>query len=333
MTAAAIRDRGDAWLAGVRAAIVASGGRSVPVTDLFRACSCSFVVDVCLGPSDPQIVAAVERRTAISDRLAMTGLTYPMWWPSRRVREMVRSGSHLDELLTVEIAERRRRPRVDGTSLLDLILAEDGNAMSASAVHAMIKANLLASNSTPGVALSWIAWALAQHRQAGKVVADEARAAYPGGLPVDERQLPHAAAFVREVLRLYPPIWLLVRRVLRPCRLAGWDLDVGQTVGFSAYLLHRDERWWDAPHEFRPERWLERRSPMNGSYVPFSAGPRVCLGIQVAMYQLTTATAFLASQIDVVPTHTPTMRPAPALVPDGFTARFVLAQIEPTPSA
>jgi cytochrome P450 len=76
--------------------------------------------------------------------------------------------------------------------------------------------------------------------EAGALLADT-------GTVLDDSRLPYCTAFVKETLRLYPPTWLMGRRVHRPYTLGGWTLRPGQQVRFGPYLTHRDPRWWPDP--------------------------------------------------------------------------------------
>lgn len=95
-------------------------------------------------------------------------------------------------------------------------------------------------------------------------------------------------AFIDEVLRCYPPGWLLVREVRVPTTVGGYALPAGSWVAVSPYLLQRDPRHWERPDEFLPGRFADRtRKPVPFSFIPFGAGPRQCVGSQLAHLELT----------------------------------------------
>jgi cytochrome P450 len=165
---------------------------------------------------------------------------------------------------------------------------------------------LLAGHETTAMALTW---ALAAIDQAPAVRADlevewdaqpEAR---PAGEPAD--RLPLTTAVLAEALRLWPPSWMFSRRILEPVVLDGRTVKVGTMCLVSPALLHRDPRWWAEPEQFRPDRWLRRvrgradrfdpKSPgqPRGAYLPFGAGPRMCIGEQFAWSEAATMLAEL----------------------------------------
>jgi cytochrome P450 len=165
---------------------------------------------------------------------------------------------------------------------------------------------LLAGHETTAMALTW---ALAAIDKAPAVRADleaewdakpEAR---PTGEPV--AALPVTTAVLAETLRLWPPSWMFSRRILEPVVLGGRTVQTGTMCLVSPALLHRDPRWWAEPEQFRPDRWLRRepgeadrfdpKSPgqPRGAYLPFGAGPRMCIGEQFAWSEAATMLAEL----------------------------------------
>jgi cytochrome P450 len=165
---------------------------------------------------------------------------------------------------------------------------------------------LLAGHETTAMALTW---AIAAIEQAPAVRADlesewDAR---PKSVPESElaAALPLTTAVLAETLRLWPPSWMFSRRVLEPVLLGGRTVQVGTMCLISPALLHRDPRWWVEPERFRPDRWLRRepgkadcfdpKSPgqPRGAYLPFGAGPRMCIGEQFAWSEAATMLAEL----------------------------------------
>ncbi len=89
-------------------------------------------------------------------------------------------------------------------------------------------------------------------------------------------------------MRLYPPGWLFTRRTIDADELGGYSIAPRTDVFISPYLLHRHPAFWDDPEEFRPERFaavdIEERHRF--AYIPFSVGPRHCIGESVAMFEM-----------------------------------------------
>lgn len=163
---------------------------------------------------------------------------------------------------------------------------------------------LLAGHETTAMALTW---ALAAIDQSPAVRTDLEREWDAGS---DPGRLPLTMAVLAETLRLWPPSWMFTRRILEPVMLGDRTVPAGIMCLISPALLHRDPRWWAEPDRFRPDRWLRRdpdggeqfdssqfdsRAPgqPRGAYLPFGAGPRMCIGEQFAWAEAATMLAEL----------------------------------------
>jgi cytochrome P450 len=117
----------------------------------------------------------------------------------------------------------------------------------------------------------------------------------------DLPRLPYTRMALQEALRLYPPAWSIARRAIENDELAGYPIPAGSVVHISLYALHRHPRLWDAPDAFRPERFdeaeVEKRHKF--AYLPFSAGPRKCIGDQFAMTEGQLILATVAQRFDL----------------------------------
>jgi cytochrome P450 len=135
-----------------------------------------------------------------------------------------------------------------------------------------------------------------------------------GGRLPDAADLPrlrYAAAVVHESMRLYPPAWVLARRLLMPREVCGYALPAGATVVFSPWLVHRDPDLWPEPDRFQPERWLGPPSERpRFAYFPFGAGPRQCIGNGFAEMESVLVLATLCRRWWVSPAGTTPVTPA-----------------------
>jgi cytochrome P450 len=204
----------------------------------------------------------------------------------------------------VELIYGRSAGRSSPGPVLDLLASQP--EFTDQQVRDDVMTLLLAGHETTAMALTW---ALAAIDQAPAVCADlEAEwDAQPEALPWGELAdvLPLTMAVLAETLRLWPPSWMFSRRVLEPVVLGGRAVQVGTMCLVSPALLHRDPRWWAEPEQFRPDRWLrcaagqaDRFDPKapgqpRGAYVPFGAGPRMCIGEQFAWSEAATMLAEL----------------------------------------
>jgi cytochrome P450 len=106
--------------------------------------------------------------------------------------------------------------------------------------------------------------------------------------------LRYTRMIIDETLRLYPAAWAISRQAIGDDMLCDYSIRAGTGVLISPYVTHRDPRWWENPEQFEPERFMPERSagrpPL--AYVPFGAGPRMCIG---NVFALTEATLVLAT--------------------------------------
>jgi cytochrome P450 len=106
---------------------------------------------------------------------------------------------------------------------------------------------------------------------------------------------------LKESLRRLPAVWIFAREAQRDLRLGDYFFPKGAILAVSPLAVGRNEKYYDHPLEFRPERWtreFERQLP-RGAYVPFAAGPRVCLGKQFAMMEMRIILGTLIQNVDI----------------------------------
>jgi cytochrome P450 len=191
------------------------------------------------------------------------------------------------------IAARRARPRPCFDLLHMLLEARDfatGATMHDAEVLDEVMTLVVAGHETTASTLNWTWWLLATHPDIQARVATEQAATGdlgPAGY-ADLGRMPYTRQVVDESMRLYPPAWLLTRRSIGPDRLGGYAVPPGTDVFISPYLLHRHPRHWAWPETFDPGHFdppqVEARHAF--AYSPFAAGPRHCIGQNLALYEI-----------------------------------------------
>jgi cytochrome P450 len=131
---------------------------------------------------------------------------------------------------------------------------------------------------------------------------------------------------VAESMRLYPPAWVVGRRMRADAVLDGWTVPAGSIVAGSQWVTHRDARWWSEPLRFVPTRWIgpdgafDEAAPgqPRGAYFPFGLGRRVCVGESFAWTEAMLVLAALARDWapSLVPGTPVDVRPGVTLRPD-----------------
>ena len=112
---------------------------------------------------------------------------------------------------------------------------------------------------------------------------------------------------LRETLRLYPPVPMMVRQAARPETFRKRRVRKGSQIVLSPWHLGRHESIWDDPDEFDPARWETEagRVASRDGYLPFSSGPRVCPGAAFAMTEAAVLVAVLMARFGVEVMETP----------------------------
>jgi cytochrome P450 len=223
----------------------------------------------------------------------------PLCVPTATNRKLRPALAALDSIVVRLIATKRRRLRDGGgpgeshRDLLTILMlardAETGETMSDAQLRDEVMTLMIAGHETTANALSWLWYLLDRHPdeqerlRAELVVAPGGRAPTVNDLP----QLPRLKAVIQETLRLYPPVWMFDRRALGPDNLAGTKVARGDLVIFCPYAIHRLPELWSDPEAFRPARFEPGREEQKNkfAYLPFSAGPRTCIGNSFAMIE------------------------------------------------
>jgi enediyne biosynthesis protein E7 len=301
-------------------------GEEVDVAAVMKSFIIHATTDYCLGDSGDEIATAVADASEHSTALMSSSLSLPRWLPVRGVRAARAANRRLGELLRQRIRQRRARPHDTIDDLLDTLLSDDGEQLDDEAIYRTLSVMLRASHGVPGTTLAWALLTLVRQPEIAARIQEEVGArAWPADRAVTADDLPYTEAVVKELLRAYIPTWLMGREVRTHTTLDRWTFRPGQQIMMPVYLMHRDPRWWEEPEEFRPDRWLGTRQPHKRfAYVPFGAGPRICLGNQLGSLQLVLAIATLVNgyEITITDPDAVVMRPEALLIPAGLRARF-----------
>jgi cytochrome P450 len=145
-----------------------------------------------------------------------------------------------------------------------------------------LKQYLWAGTETTALTLAWALYETARHPQAAERIRREGETVYGEREPTaaDYSALAYTRAVIQETMRLYPPIWMLVRVAITPDVIDGKEIRVGDKVALFAYGAHHSAKYWENPEGFIPERWMgeaaKKRIPY--TYLPFGGGKRACIG-------------------------------------------------------
>ncbi|MFL6136673.1 MAG: cytochrome P450 [Frankiaceae bacterium] len=312
---------GDRLLSATADLLAPRAGRPADLLGSFKRLAGLSVAEYCVGEGATahRIADAVALRAELATPFMTSSLTFAKWSPTRGVRRTLDATAALETAIRDAIAEaRRERPSRDW-SLLDGLLDIDP-PLTDDQLTRFLQVTLLASHGSPGAAMVWMLRELAINTELAEALHEEAACHDDLVTAYRERKLVRTDAAVREILRLYPPTWLMGRVVHDDVELGRWTVRRGQTVMFSPYLVHRDPRRWERPDNFLADRWLSGPPPPRHAYFPFGAGPRICVGAALGTLQLVLVTALVArDHLVSSPNHASIpMLPAALLVPAGL---------------
>ncbi len=248
-----------------------------------------FDADVFNEADELGAAMAIENEYAV--RKATSLFLPPLSWPTPRNLRVRKATQVLQDCMQRMIDERRGSTplRNDLLSILLQARDEDGKAMSDAQLMDECLTLFGAGHETTSAALTWTWYLLCQHPDVYQKVQHEVESVLQGRPPryEDLTRLPYCLQVFKETMRLYPPAASILREALHDIEIDGYLVPKGYTIMVSPYILHRTAACFPAPETFDPERFaLEREKQLpRYAYLPFGAGPRICIGTHLALME------------------------------------------------
>lgn len=253
------------------------------------------VGDVLFGTETRELAHTLAHtlEKSLADKLdrIISPLRPPQWVPTPKNLRARATDRSLNEVV-VKIIEGGSKSTE--TNVLTRLLAatdpDSGEKMSHSQLVDEVKTLMLAGHETTASTLSWAIYLLSRHPEVQERLAEEIKSVLRGGAPTPQNlmALEETRKVILETLRLYPSIPAISKMPIEEEVVGGYPVTLKDTVIIVPYTIHRHPGFWEAPDEFRPERFTPEKilsSDQECSFVPFSAGPRVCLGRAFAMQE------------------------------------------------
>jgi cytochrome P450 len=304
-------------------------GAAIDAVDELRALTLGIAVEALFGTLvDEDEIRLVRSALATADAQLQTRVSsllmyVPDWVPTPGNRRMNAAIARLDGVVGRIINARRERPD-DADDLLSLLMAasDEGARMSDRQLRDEALTLLVAGHETTALTLAWVLYLIASDPDVDEILRAELSTVLEGRPPMvdDIQNLGFAQHVVWETTRLYPAGYVTVREALGDVDVDGHPIRRGTIVLLPQWVMHRDQRYFDDPGAFRPQRWadgLSDRLP-RGAYFPFGMGPRQCIGAAFAMQEAVLVLAAIRQRfrLESVSTEKVSAIPTVALQPD-----------------
>ena len=251
-------------------------------------------------------------------------LQLPEWVPTptrRREKEVLK---YMDNVF-FSVIDRRRQQHEQQEDLLSMLMdardEETGEAMSNQQLRDEILTIFVAGHETTQIALGWTFYLLTQNPDKLKILTDEIDLKLNGEIPTPEsiRGLHYLKQVIDESMRCFPPAWIMGRKTIEEDVINGYEIPAGTNVIMPIYVVHHDERVWENPYEFQPERFAMEnvKEKHKYSYFPFGGGPRLCIGNNFAIQEMQVCLAMFLQKfrIEVDEDFVPELDPLVTLRP------------------
>jgi cytochrome P450 len=254
-------------------------------------------VDARLPPAIRESMRTLQRTGAWD--LLFASMNLPHWLPHPGMLSEMRAMKRLRASVAQVIRESKSGGAAIQSLTRRLVEAQDpesGQSMDEERLVDNVLTFYLAGHETTAKALTWTLYLLSRSPEWAAAIRDEVEQVTGGAAVAAEHvdRLAVTQQVVKEAMRLYSPVPIMSRQAIAAARIDGRDIAAGTSVLLPIYAIHRHRARWEEPDAFRPERFspASEAALPRYQYMPFGAGPRVCIGRAFAMLE---AAAMLAT--------------------------------------
>jgi cytochrome P450 len=223
-------------------------------------------------------------------------LLFPYNIPGNSFHRLMRHTNAMESVVK-KVIQRKKKEGLKGDDILSAMIRmhqEDPERLTETELIGHTTTMFRGGYNPNGMVLYWSLFLLSQYPDKLKLVRDELKVKLGGNIPTPEQleNLPYLEGVIRETMRLFPAGTWTGRLAMRSFELNSYSLPKGTWIVLSPYLTHRIPELFPEPYKFLPERWLSIR-PSAYEFMPFSAGPRYCIGTSLGLMQLKIALAII----------------------------------------
>ncbi|XP_052073323.1 cytochrome P450 4F5-like [Mytilus californianus] len=289
---------------------------SLATLDTLLQCSLSYKGNVQLvGENHPYVKAVKRLVTLVLARALNIFLYNPVLYKlSSSGKEFYKLCDFVHQFSEDIIAKRRKELSENQDSqkktqldFLDILLTakdDNGNGLTNKEIRNEVDTFMFAGHDTTASALSWSMYSLGKHKDIQDKVYREVREVIGDKKYIDSddiSKMKYLSMFVKEVLRCHTPVPTVSRMLQEPCVVEGVEFPEGSIFGLSMFDVHHNSHIWPEPWEFKPERFEEdKHHEMDPySFIPFSAGPRNCIGQAFAQHEEKVLIARIVNRFEI----------------------------------
>ncbi|WP_247730714.1 cytochrome P450 [Halovivax limisalsi] len=285
-------ERADRWAAGT----------TIDADEAMRGVALENLFEVILGQSltPAEIDDLAAAASALNLYFKPTSWALPEWVPTPARRRFDRRSGDLRDAARRLLADEGPDPDPDSLlARLSTLRDDPDSAFDASEVLDQVVGMLFAGHETTALSMTYALHAIGSNPAVADRFYDELDETLGERLdgtptPSDLDELPYLERIVDETLRWVPPVHTIPRVTTEPVEVGGYEIPADAEVLCSVWNVHRDSRFYDEPERFDPDRWADTTPRERGyAYVPFGAGPRICIGRHFARLEMKATLATL----------------------------------------
>lgn len=274
----------------------AAAGQSIDITTEMSDFALELILRAIFGPDyDDRVIAGGENPFAfLAEEF------------SRDINLVIKFRALRNFILEI-IEDRRQRDMSEGFDFLSVYMSavdKAGEPFSDRELLDEVMTLIIAGFETSAGTLNWAWYLIATHPDVAARIVAETEAVLSKDAPLTSEsvgELTYLEQVINETMRLYPPGWVFSRRALEDTDIGDFDVPEGTDLYMSPYILHRTEDFWDRPEEFDPERFSAKNydAEQEAAFIPFSLGPRRCIGEYFAMLEMKINLALLVPRFEM----------------------------------
>ena len=252
-----------------------------------------------------------DRSVLVLNEINKKALTYitnplapPLWIPTPNNLKFKRNMQEIHQTMDEVISKRKtmegEKPNDLLQMLLDAVDEETGNGMDNNQLKSEVLNLFIAGTETTASVLTWTFYFLAGHRSEESKVWNEIKEIYEQNLPDLEaiRKMTYSDCVMKEVMRFYPPAWLLAREAMEDDKIGGITIKKGAQMLIPIRGMHMHPLYWENPEKFDPERFASNPKMEKFAYFPFGGGPHLCIGKEFARMEYMLALYKIMKEFD-----------------------------------